>query len=78
MRHGSNLDPPNRFERVRQELDLEHWEWDQEHPRSDSSINRVSRGSQREHRRRKQFSPDIPFRYSLNPYRGCVHACAYC
>ncbi|HKU39883.1 MAG TPA: PA0069 family radical SAM protein [Polyangiales bacterium] len=23
-------------------------------------------------------SPDIPFRYSLNPYRGCYHACAYC
>lgn len=23
-------------------------------------------------------SPDVPFRYSLNPYRGCFHACAYC
>ena len=23
-------------------------------------------------------SPDVPFRYSLNPYRGCQHACAYC
>ncbi len=23
-------------------------------------------------------SPDIPFRYSVNPYRGCYHACAYC
>ena len=23
-------------------------------------------------------SPDIPFRYSFNPYRGCQHACAYC
>jgi DNA repair photolyase len=23
-------------------------------------------------------SPDIPFRYSVNPYRGCHHACAYC
>jgi DNA repair photolyase len=26
----------------------------------------------------KNESPDIPFRYSLNPYRGCLHACAYC
>ena len=23
-------------------------------------------------------SPDIGFRWSLNPYRGCFHACAYC
>ncbi len=23
-------------------------------------------------------SPDIGFRFSLNPYRGCFHACAYC
>lgn len=23
-------------------------------------------------------SPDVPFRYSLNPYRGCQHACSYC
>ena len=23
-------------------------------------------------------SPDVPFRFSINPYRGCQHACAYC
>jgi DNA repair photolyase len=23
-------------------------------------------------------SPDIPFRWSVNPYRGCIHGCAYC
>lgn len=23
-------------------------------------------------------SPDIPFRYGVNPYRGCFHGCAYC
>jgi DNA repair photolyase len=23
-------------------------------------------------------SPDVGFRWSVNPYRGCLHACAYC
>src|SRR5687768_13054608 len=23
-------------------------------------------------------SPDLAFTYSVNPYRGCQHACAYC
>lgn len=26
----------------------------------------------------KNDSPDLGFRYSVNPYRGCQHACAYC
>ena len=26
----------------------------------------------------KNDSPDIPFTWSVNPYRGCQHACAYC
>lgn len=23
-------------------------------------------------------SPDIPYRYGVNPYRGCAHGCSYC
>ena len=26
----------------------------------------------------KNDSPDLDFRYSVNPYRGCMHGCAYC
>ncbi len=26
----------------------------------------------------KNDSPDLDFRWSVNPYRGCFHACAYC
>lgn len=26
----------------------------------------------------KNDSPDIPFEYSINPYRGCEHGCIYC
>lgn len=26
----------------------------------------------------KNHSPDVPFDYSINPYRGCEHGCVYC
>jgi DNA repair photolyase len=26
----------------------------------------------------ENHSPDLPFHYSLNPYRGCQHGCSYC
>lgn len=26
----------------------------------------------------KNNSPDVPFEYSINPYRGCEHGCVYC
>lgn len=78
MRHGSLLNPPNRFERTRREADLEHVEWDEEYLReldrrpieylTDASRSIVS----------ENHSPDLPFRYSLNPYRGCAHGCSYC
>lgn len=78
MRHGSHLDPPNRFSKVHSEPLLDDLAWDDEYLQ------------QREHRQIEYLhdqsksivmenqSPDIPFRYSVNPYRGCVHACSYC
>ena len=78
MTHGAAIDPPNRFETTRRERDLEHLEWDQEYLAglddrpveylADASRSIVSRND----------SPDVPFRYSLNPYRGCQHGCSYC
>lgn len=78
MRHGSNLDPPNRFETVHREIDLEHLEWDEEylHERKNRRIEYVFDNSKSVVS--ENNSPDIPFRYSLNPYRGCAHACPYC
>lgn len=26
----------------------------------------------------ENHSPDVSFRYSVNPYRGCAHGCSYC
>ncbi len=78
MKHGAGFDPPNRFEKQQRVDDWEHWEGDHEFQASrharpieysvDASRTLVSRND----------SPDIPFTYSLNPYRGCVHGCAYC
>ncbi len=78
MRHGSNLDPPNRFETVHQQPDLEHLEWDQEHwkARTHRKIEYIADSTRSIVSQNK--SPDIPFRYSINPYRGCVHSCSYC
>ena len=57
---------------------MEQVEWDQEYRNKlanrkieyfeDASKSIVS----------ENHSPDISFRYSINPYRGCVHACSYC
>ncbi|MEX0715095.1 MAG: PA0069 family radical SAM protein [Planctomycetaceae bacterium] len=75
---GSLLAPPNRFERVRVVPDddaavpPDEWEADERGLRTeffvDASKSIVSEND----------SPDVGFRYSVNPYRGCEHGCAYC
>ncbi|MDA1052191.1 MAG: PA0069 family radical SAM protein [Planctomycetota bacterium] len=78
MRHGSRIDPPNRFERIHGEPDDEHLEWDTEYldDRQDRRIEYLADSSKSVVS--ENNSPDVPFRYSLNPYRGCIHACSYC
>lgn len=75
---GAQINPPNRFETLHLEVLGEHIdEIIADAPdgsqvrtlvyadRSRSVINRVD-------------SPDLPFNWSLNPYRGCEHGCVYC
>ena len=78
MQHGSHLDPPNRFIATQSVPDLEHLSWDDEYlrEREDRPIEYLADASQSIVV--ENDSPDIPFRYSVNPYRGCVHACPYC
>jgi DNA repair photolyase len=78
MRHGSRIDPPNRFERIHAEADDEHLEWDTEYleERQDRRIEYLADNSKSVVS--ENHSPDVPFRYSLNPYRGCIHSCSYC
>lgn len=76
---ASTVNPPNRFERL-------HVEADYEQLADDELLKAIG-----EHRVRTEFfadesqsilatndSPDVPFDYSANPYRGCEHGCAYC
>lgn len=84
-RRGAGLNPGNRFEKVRlhvlgEELDRQWVERQEEgqggtlrrvertvfHDKTRSIINRVSRAS------------DMPFDWTVNPYRGCEHGCIYC
>ena len=78
MQHGSELDPPNPFQRTHVEPDLEQVEWDSEYlkERSDRNVQYFDDAAQSIVT--ENDSPDIPFRYSVNLYRGCVHGCSYC
>ena len=71
----SRFDPPNRFEKTNRERDFEHLEWDQEYldglqKRPIEYLQDASKSIVSENN-----SPDVPFRYSVNPYRGCAHGC---
>lgn len=69
---GSQLNPPNRFEPVILAPDPDCPPDERPHPRTQFYID----GSQSI--LTKNDSPDIPFSFGLNPYRGCEHGCAYC
>lgn len=61
------MNPPNPFESQQREL-LEPAPHAELQMFNDTTRDILSRNE----------SPDLPFRWSLNPYRGCFHACAYC
>jgi DNA repair photolyase len=73
---GTSLDPPNRFEALHVEpvIDPDAWE---EPSAPASTPTRFFRDASRTVLA-ENTSPDIGFRFSLNPYRGCEHGCIYC
>ena len=71
--------PPNRFEQLACERELEQLSEDD--LRRELAASKVPTEFYVDESRsliRKNTSPDVPFGYSLNPYRGCEHGCAYC
>src|SRR5262245_1843638 len=75
---GSSLSPPNRFETVRREVDFDQLAADDELLAEERRVPTVFLPDNAATIIRSNYSPDIPFRYSINPYRGCKHGCAYC
>jgi DNA repair photolyase len=75
---GTTATPKNRFESLRTDVDWEQLAADDEllvEPRKaateflpDKSESLIV----------ENHSPDIPFRFGVNAYRGCEHGCAYC
>ncbi|HEY2881472.1 MAG TPA: PA0069 family radical SAM protein [Pirellulales bacterium] len=74
---GAQIAPPNRFESVRTEADWEQLPADEELV-DDRRIPTEFFADATQTIISQNDSPDIPFAYSINPYRGCEHGCAYC
>ncbi|HRJ70979.1 MAG TPA: PA0069 family radical SAM protein, partial [Terrimicrobiaceae bacterium] len=70
-KRGATINPRGRFERLEIALD-EEFTAGADNPRTvylrDDSQTLITTND----------SPDISFRASLNPYRGCEHGCSYC
>lgn len=67
MRHVPIANPPNPWASTEVEY-LEEIPRAELHVFEDHSQSIIARND----------SPDVGFEFSVNPYRGCMHACAYC
>jgi DNA repair photolyase len=71
---GAGFNTPNRFEKFHLEkLDIEPGEHEEATPIPTQFFKDTTKSILS-----KNDSPDIPYTYSINPYRGCEHGCIYC
>ena len=75
---GTSLAPPNRFEQVHAHADSEQLAQGDELLAPERRVLTTFLPDNAATIIRENDSPDVPFRYSMNPYRGCEHGCAYC
>jgi len=71
---GALSNPPGRFDKLTQTF--EHDGWYEEEPAEHVKTTVLPEPSRSIISRND--SPDIGFSQSINPYRGCEHACVYC
>jgi DNA repair photolyase len=73
---GAGLNPEGRFETLRREMFDDGW--DARPPEDPARPQTVVTPEQVKSIVTRNDSPDVPFTYSINPYRGCEHGCVYC
>jgi DNA repair photolyase len=71
---GAGSNPPNRFDPIELEPDLENIDPLEPAPLPQTQYFRDTSRTVIAH----NDSPDVGFEYSINPYRGCEHGCTYC
>ncbi len=75
---GATVSPPNRFESAWYEADYEQLEPDDDLLAAGRKVATQYLPDQSRSIIVSNDSPDVPFTFSINPYRGCEHGCAYC
>ncbi len=70
---AASFNPPNRFEKHHLEPIEIDIPYEEVPPVPTTFYNDTSRTILA-----RNDSPDLPFTYSINPYRGCEHGCIYC
>jgi DNA repair photolyase len=71
---GALSNPPGRFDKQQLEQVDDGWYLEESPP----SISTTLEPEVCREIITRNDSPDIPFEQSINPYRGCEHACVYC
>ena len=75
---AAQIRPPNRFETAHRADDFEQLGDDDELLSERRVVPTQYLPDDSKTLIRENDSPDVPFRYSINPYRGCEHGCVYC
>lgn len=75
---GAALNLEGRFEAWQREAFADGWRDQPESTEDEGAIGTVITEERAKSILSQNDSPDLPFRYSLNPYRGCEHGCIYC